>query len=81
MRQIRFSATVAIPVERVFDYLTDLGNAPEVFPGIKELQQLSPGPLRQGSRLLATRGAFDEEFTVADYTPPASYVLEGGSRG
>ena len=78
MGQIKFSATVAVPVERVFDYLTDPGNAPDVFRGIKELRHLSPGPLKQGSRLLAIRDAFDEEFTVAGYTPPTSYVIEGG---
>lgn len=78
MGQIRFFTTVALPVERAFDYLTDPANATDVFRGMKELRQLSPGSLKQGSRLLAIRDAFDEEFTVADYNPPTSYVLEGG---
>ena len=78
MGQIRLSGTVGVPVEQVFEYLTDLANAPPVFRGVKELQPITPGPIHQGSKLLAIRGEFNEEFTVASYDPPSSYTLEGG---
>ncbi len=78
MGQISVSGTVGVPVDQVFEYLTDLANAPTVFRGVKELQPMTPGPIHQGSKLLAIRGKFNEEFTVASYDPPSSYALEGG---
>ena len=32
----------------------------------------------EGGGLIAIRGSFDEEFTVADFIPPTAYALEGG---
>ena len=78
MKEIRLSESVDVPIERAFKYLTDTENGPKVFRGIRELRKLTPGPLREGTRLLAVRNDFDEEFVVAEFTPSTSYVIEGG---
>ena len=37
-----------------------------------------PDVVIEGGGLIAIRGSFDEEFTVADFIPPTAYALEGG---
>lgn len=42
---------VARPPEVVFDYLADVARFPEWQPAIERAEQLTPGPLAQGTRL------------------------------
>jgi hypothetical protein len=52
-----FKRTIVIgrPVEEVFDFATDLHNAPLFMPGVTKTEMLTEGGLKPGARFRETR--------------------------
>lgn len=83
--KLTIETEVAAPIERVFEAMTDLRNAPARCSGIKSLELLTEGPVGAGTRFRETREMFGkeavEEMEVTAFTPPSSYTVEGDSCG
>jgi uncharacterized membrane protein len=76
---------VNAPVDTVFQYATDLRNAPKRIRGIKKLDVLTDGPIRVGTRFRETRIMFKreatEEMEITAMDPPNGYVVGAESHG
>ena len=85
MASVKVSVTIAAPVERVFEVMTDLENAPNRVSGIKSLELLTPKPVGSGTRFRETRVMFGKEATeemeITRFDPPRSYTVEAESHG
>jgi uncharacterized protein YndB with AHSA1/START domain len=55
MATIRVSNFIAAPVERVFQLFTDIEHGPAHVSDIKNIEMLTPGPVRLGTRWRETR--------------------------
>lgn len=76
---------VAAPAARVFEVFTDLPRAAERIPAITQLELLTEGPFRVGTRWRETRVIMKKEATeemwVTGCQPPRSYTVEAESHG
>jgi len=50
------SVVIQKPVEEVFDFATNLANAPLLIPGVTKTEMLTDGGIRSGARFRETRG-------------------------
>jgi uncharacterized protein YndB with AHSA1/START domain len=62
MATVRVSNHFAAPLERVFNYFTDIERAPAHVSGVRRIEMLTPGAIKLGSRWRETR----EVLGVAD---------------
>jgi carbon monoxide dehydrogenase subunit G len=85
MSTITVSTHVSAPLDRVFEVYTDLDKAAERIPDIVDLEVLSQGPFRVGTRWRETRMMFKkkatEEMWVTGFDPPKSYTVDAESHG
>lgn len=81
------AATVYInaPLERVWDFVSDIERAANMIEAIKRIELLTPGPVGKGTRFKETRVMFKkdatEEMEITEWAPPRRYVLECDSCG
>ena len=52
--EMRMSITIEAPIERVWEYASDIHRQPEWMHEMKRVEMLTPGPIRVGSRGRAT---------------------------
>jgi carbon monoxide dehydrogenase subunit G len=55
MAGFKRSTVIHQPIEQVFDFATDLTNAPRLLPGVTRTEMLSEGGLKAGARFRETR--------------------------
>ena len=71
--------TIAAPPEKVFRLITDVDRFGEWMPNFVRVENLTPGPLKIGSRFRETRKVFGrdstEEFEVTQLDPPRLLAL------
>ncbi len=79
---IRFSFPIEIgrPVEDVFAYVTDPAKLPEWQTNTAEVEQITDGPVRVGTRLREVHMGFgrrlEQVVEVAEYQPPRCFALK-----
>ena len=79
MIDIQASVDVQRPVETVFDFVSDFGNAPKWQRGVVESKRITEGPVRVGTqfqehvRMLGMR--FDAQCEVVDFQPPRAVAM------
>lgn len=85
MNQVSVERTVAAPPQRVFAASIDIPRWPEVVPAIQEVELLTDGPVRVGTRFRETRVLFGREATetmeVLELEAPHRYLLGAESHG
>jgi uncharacterized protein YndB with AHSA1/START domain len=77
-----FSAAIAVPLDRVFDLLSNPARFPEWFPGCVSAE--AKGPIRKGARIQVSFPAErSTELEVVDFTPPTTigWADRGDRRG
>lgn len=71
--------------ETVFSHFTDFAKAAETIEAITEMEILTEGPVKKGTRFRETRVMFKreatEEMEVIAFDPPRSYALGCESHG
>jgi carbon monoxide dehydrogenase subunit G len=55
MSTVAVSNEIAAPLDRVFQFFSDIEHGPAHVSGIKKLEMLTPGPIHVGTRWLETR--------------------------
>lgn len=75
---ITFANTLTInrPVEDVFAALTDLPRIPDWNYYVREVRQVTPGPLRAGTVFQQARRDDQQRFQILDLDPSRRLVLE-----
>jgi uncharacterized protein YndB with AHSA1/START domain len=85
MPTLTCSRTIAAPPARVFDVFTDLRNGAGRVRAIKNIEVLTDGPIRKGTRFRETRKMFSREATetmeFTDFQPGRTYTLGADSCG
>jgi carbon monoxide dehydrogenase subunit G len=80
MTTITQSVTVNRPVEEVWDFISDFGNATRWSQGVLEARQTSDGPLGVGSTLQTVVRAFGRrrtaDYLVTEYEPRHTFAFE-----
>jgi carbon monoxide dehydrogenase subunit G len=61
--KMAFHKIVDVPLERVYQAMTDFANAPKIIPGITRVEMLTPGPVAVGTKFKETRKMFGKEST------------------
>jgi uncharacterized protein YndB with AHSA1/START domain len=83
--QIDLSRTVAAPPRAVFAIVADVPRWPQIFGAVKEVDLLTTGPLRTGTRLRENRILFGHdavlEAEVVTFDPPHELRLALEHRG
>ena len=83
--EITASETIALPVQRVFERITDISSWPDVAESIVGVEVLTEGPVGVGTRFRETRVMFgkeaSEEMEVTAFEPPRSWTHEARSHG
>ncbi len=71
--------------EQVFSFMTDPAKAPQVIESVQQMQKLTDGPIRAGTRLRETRLIKGEEaqtdLVVEAIEPPHHYVVSAEQEG
>ncbi len=87
MATVTVSSQLATPVERVFQYFTDVEHGPQHVSGIKKVEMLTPGHFKLGTRWQETRdllGVSDTaEMEVTSFEQNRTYTIthhKGGVR-
>jgi carbon monoxide dehydrogenase subunit G len=79
MIPIRGSVEIQRPAEDVFEFLSDLGNAPKWQRGVAESRRTSEGPIRVGTRFretVRTMGMrFEAMCEVTVFDPPRKFSM------
>lgn len=82
--QVKQNVVINYPVEAVFSYVSNFENAKEWIVGIEEMQQISKGELKVGTKGLQVRpwlGRRDAvEFEIMEYEPnqKITYRVDSG---
>jgi carbon monoxide dehydrogenase subunit G len=79
------SIVIARPVERVFDFATDLANVSVLLPGVTKVEMLTDGGMRPGARFRETRGVRGKErsavIEVAEHQRPDVHTARSAMLG
>ena len=79
------SEWIACPPRRVFDFITDATNAPQIVPGLKGTVKLTEGPPQVGTRYRETRliNGKDQqvELEVKEFAAPNVYDVQNVTDG
>ena len=79
------SEWIACPPQRVFAFITDAHNAPQIVPAVKSAVQLTEGPPQVGTRYRETRvmGGKEQqaELEVSEYAAPERYAMRNVTEG
>jgi DNA gyrase inhibitor GyrI len=85
MAGFELSEWVGQSPERVFDFMTDGGNAPRMNPGVTQMIQLTDGPMKVGTRLRETRVMRGKEaqadLEVTAFERPRLYSVRNEQEG
>lgn len=88
MIKVRATRIIERPVEKVFEYMTDLGHLPEWLEGVKEARELEGNPCSVGGRVAHVNEfmgqTFESTFEVIRWETNHSLVfkvLSGPLRG
>jgi uncharacterized protein YndB with AHSA1/START domain len=85
MAGFKMNEWIACPPERVFEFITDSNNAPQIVPSVKSSVKLSEGPPGVGTRYRETRlmggKAQQAELEVSEYAEPERYAMRNVSDG
>jgi carbon monoxide dehydrogenase subunit G len=77
-RSFTRSARINVPQQQLWDFMTDLSNAPRWITGVSKTEVMTPGPVGPGTVLRETRtiGNRTESYdvTVAAFEPPSTYA-------
>ena len=76
------SAEIAVPPERVFDYLADARNEPDWLPGAKNIAKTSDGEIGLGTTFrgeYARAGAIEVE--IVEFERPSRLTFRGRAKG
>ena len=83
--RMALESQVNAPIEQVFDAYTDLRQAADRIEAITEVEVLTDGPIRAGTKWRETRVVFGKEHTeemaITALSRPNSYTVEGDSCG
>ena len=83
MIRLRETVEVPRPIDEVFAYAGNFGNAEQWDPGVAESRKASPGPVGVGTvfelRVRFGPRSIPMTYVVREYEPPARVVLEGKS--
>ncbi len=79
------SEWIARPPQRVFEFISDSNNAPQIVPAVKSTVKLTDGPPQVGTRYRETRlinGKEEQvELEVKEYAPPQVYAMQNVTDG
>ena len=84
MIDVRGSVDVQRSVETVFEFVSDLGNAPKWQRGVVESRRLTEGPVRLGTqfgesvRMMGMR--FNAQCEVVEFQPPRRLAMTANGR-
>jgi carbon monoxide dehydrogenase subunit G len=85
MAGFKQSIVIHRPVEEVFDFATDLNNAPLFLPGVTKTEMLTEGGLKPGARFRETRGIKGKERTavieILEHERPRLHAAAAGMMG
>ncbi len=85
MGKVSISRFIAAPPKRVFEIAADFEHAPKRITAIKNVEMLTGGEVKKGTRFRETRTMFGrettEELEVTAYDPPRSYQVGCNSCG
>jgi carbon monoxide dehydrogenase subunit G len=79
------SIVIPRPIEQVFDFATDLNNAPLLLPGVTRTEILTEGGMKPGARFRETRGVKGKErsavIEVVEHERPRLHKAAAGMLG
>ena len=85
MAGFKRSVVIARPVEEVFDFATNLDNAPLFLPGITKTELLTDGGLKPGAKFRETRLMGGKERTmvieIVEHQRPSVYAASSAMMG
>ena len=85
MAGFKRSILIARPVEEVFDFATDLGNAKVLLPNITKVELLTEGGLKPGAKFRETRVMNGKErsavIEVVEHQRPTVHAAKAGMLG
>ena len=85
MAEFELSEWINAAPETVFAVMTDPARAPDVIKSVTQMEKLTDGPVRTGTRLRETRVVNGKEaqaeMTVIAYQPPSHYAVAAEQSG
>jgi len=85
MSGFEMSEWIACPPQRVFEFIIDANNAPQIVPSVKSSVKLTEGPPQVGTRYRETRlmGGKEQpaELEVSEYAAPERYAMRNVTDG
>ncbi len=85
MGSLQVSKPINASIDRVFNLISDIENAPNYIKGIESIEVLTEGPIRVGSRWRETRTIMGrkstEEMTVVQFKAPIIFAAKCKSCG
>lgn len=82
---VRSTISIKAPMEKVFEYFSDIQKAEERIEGINKIEILSDEKSGAGLKWRETRTMFGKEATeimwITDFNPPVTYSVEAESHG
>lgn len=82
--EINLSIEIAAPLQRVWDYASDIARQPEWMHEMKRVEMLTPPPVQPGSRGRATVRIFGisttDDVVITRYEPPTAFGIRHEGR-
>jgi uncharacterized membrane protein len=82
--RMSMSITIEAPIERVWEYASDIHRQPEWMHEMKRVEMLTPGPIRVGSRGRATVRIFGisttDDVVITRLEPPTAFGIRHEGR-
>lgn len=82
--EINLSIEIALPLQRVWDYASDISRQPEWMHEMKRVEMLTPPPIQPGSRGRATVRIFGvsttDDVVITRYEPPTAFAIRHEGR-
>lgn len=73
------------PLQEVFDFASNLANAPQIMDNIMKTEKLTEGPIGVGTKFKETRGIRGREadaiIEIIQFNPPESYSVRSEANG
>jgi len=83
--RLEAAVEIAAPPDVVFAQVADIERWPQTVRAIEDIELITAGPVRVGTRFRETRTMFGrkaaEEMTVAEFDPPRRFVLTAENHG
>jgi carbon monoxide dehydrogenase subunit G len=75
------SIVIDRPIEEVFDFATDLKNAPVFMPNCTKTEMLTEGGMRPGAKFKETRGKRSAVIEIVEHERPRIHAAKAGMMG